>query len=228
MTEIAENLTKVNDRILQACENAGRNRDEVELVAVSKRKPKESIQQALDAGQELMGENRVQEVLAKQPELPGHLRWHLIGHLQSNKVKHAVHCRFELIHSVDSEKILQALNHQAGQEGWTQSILLQVNVAGDAAKFGFSPEEVPAILDTLNDCRNLDLQGFMTLPPLTRDPQEVAPYFAQLRELRDRSSVQSGFELPHLSMGMSRDLEVAIREGATLVRVGTDIFGARD
>ncbi len=227
MTDIVKNLEGVNARIQEACTAAGRAREEVELVAVSKRKPKEAIQEALEAGHLLMGENRVQEVMQKQPDLPSVLRWHLIGHLQSNKVKHALHCRFELIHSVDSVKLLQAIDRQAGEEGWMQSILLQVNVAGDGAKFGFKPEEVPAALDVCNLCRNLDVQGLMTLPPLTQDPHDVAPYFAQLRELRDQCSEESGFELPHLSMGMSRDLEVAVQEGSTLVRVGTDIFGAR-
>lgn len=228
MTDIAQNLQEVHQRIEQACRACERDPAEVELVAVSKRKPAEAVREAYQAGHVLMGENRVQEVVVKQPELPGSIRWHLIGHLQTNKVKQAIQCRFELIHSIDSLKLLDAVNRHAGEAGWTQPILLQVNVAGDAAKFGFEPEEVPSVLEHLNTCRHLDVQGLMTLPPLTRDPEEAGPFFAGLRELRDRAAADSGFPMPHLSMGMSRDMEVAVREGATLVRVGTDIFGARD
>jgi pyridoxal phosphate enzyme (YggS family) len=227
MSELAEHLESVRERIQAACEAAGRPVEEVELVAVSKKKPVEAIREALEAGQDLFGENRVQEVMVKQPELPGSVRWHLIGHLQSNKVKQAVQCRFDLIHSVDSEKLMRALDRQAAEDGWMQPILIQVNVAGEAAKFGVAPDDLLPLLETANDCRHLDVQGLMTLPPLTRDPAEAAPFFAGLRDLRDRAADATGFDLVHLSMGMSRDLEPAIREGATLVRVGTDIFGAR-
>jgi pyridoxal phosphate enzyme (YggS family) len=174
-----------------------------------------------------MGENRVQEVMAKQPELPGSIRWHLIGHLQSNKAKHAIHCRFELIHSVDSAKLLRRLNDQAQEDGWTQPVLIQVNVSGEGAKYGIEPDELIPLLEEANGYRNLEIQGLMTIPPLTREPADAASHFAALRELRDRAVEATGYELFHLSMGMSRDVEYAIREGATLVRVGTDIFGER-
>jgi pyridoxal phosphate enzyme (YggS family) len=221
------NLEKVHERICLACEACGRSAEDVELVAVSKRKPVEALREALAAGQLLFGENRIQEVMVKQPEMPGSLRWHLIGHLQSNKVKQAIHCRFELIHSVDSLKILQALDAEAGEQGFMQAVLIQVNVSGEASKQGVSPEDLPELLEVANGCRNLDIQGLMTIPPFTIDPEEAAPHFARLRELQEASRASSGFELPHLSMGMSHDLEVAIREGATFVRVGTDIFGER-
>lgn len=227
MTSIAENLDRVRERIAAACEACGRAPDDVELVAVSKKKPAEAIREALAAGQDLVGENRIQEVLAKQPELPGSLRWHLIGHLQSNKVKQALHCRFDLIHSVDSAKLLRRLDAQAAEAGWTQSLLLQVNVSGEGAKYGISPDDLLPLLEEANGCRNLDIQGLMTIPPLTREAADASPHFAALRELRDRAAEETGFALYHLSMGMSRDLEYAIREGATLVRVGTDIFGER-
>jgi pyridoxal phosphate enzyme (YggS family) len=227
MTSIADNLIQVQERIREACRACGREDDAVELVAVSKRKPAAAVQEAFDAGQELMGENRVQEVMEKQPHLPGNIRWHLIGHLQSNKVKHALHCRFELIHSVDSAKLLQRVNDLAAEEGWVQPVLLQVNISGEGAKFGLPPEELIPLLEEANTFHHVEIQGLMTMPPLTRDPADAAPHFAALRALRDKAAAETGFTLPHLSMGMSRDLEWAIQEGATLVRVGTDIFGAR-
>lgn len=228
MSTIEENLERVRERMRAALGACGREASDVELVAVSKKKPAEAIRAALDAGQDLMGENRIQEVLAKQPELPGSVRWHLIGHLQSNKVKQAVQCEFELIHSVDSAKLMRRIDTMAGDFGVAQAILLQVNVSGEGAKYGIAPDGLIPLLEEADGCRNLDIQGLMTIPPLTRDPADAAPQFASLRELRDRAAEATGYALPHLSMGMSRDMDYAIREGATLVRVGTDIFGARE
>ncbi|MEX2606975.1 MAG: YggS family pyridoxal phosphate-dependent enzyme [Kiritimatiellia bacterium] len=227
MSSIAGNLEKVRNRIRKACEACGRDADGVELIAVSKKKEVPALREALVAGQTLLGENRIQEVMAKQPELPGSVRWHLIGHLQSNKVKQAIHCQFDCIHSVDSVKLMLALNEEAGNQGIVQPILLQVNISGEHSKFGLNPEELVPLLEQAVRCMHLDVQGLMTIPPFTEDPEKAGPFFAALRELRDQAAAETGFPLTELSMGMSHDLEVAIREGATWVRVGTDIFGAR-
>jgi len=227
MTSIVYNLKAVHERIERACAACGRENDPPELVAVSKKKDVPVLREALEAGIDLFGENRIQEVMVKQPELPGHVRWHLVGHLQSNKVKHAIHCGFELIHSVDSEKLLRALDRTAAEQGVNQAVLLQVNVSGEGSKYGISPGDLIPLLESAADCVRLDVQGLMTIPPASKDPADAAPFFAVLRELRNQAAEATGFDLPHLSMGMSHDLEVAIRVGATLVRVGTDIFGKR-
>lgn len=227
METIADNIARVEARIQSACDACGRHRDSVRLVAVSKNHPAERIREAVDAGLTVFGENRVQEAMGKIPELPGFLDWHLIGHLQTNKVKHAVHCEFALIHSVDSERLLRALESAAEEQGRRQPILLQVNVSGEGSKFGIPPEELEALLEAANACHHLEIQGLMTIPPVAEDPEKAAPHFARLRELRDRMALSSGYALEELSMGMSHDLEIAIREGATMVRVGTDLFGAR-
>lgn len=227
MTNIADNLEAVQHRIHEACSSCGRASDEVMLVAVSKKKEAPLLREAFDAGHRVFGENRVQEVMAKQPELPSAIQWHLIGHLQSNKVKHAVHCGFDCIHSVDSEKILRLLNRESEEQGRVQTVFLQVNVSGEGSKFGIAPEDLEPLLEAATQFHHVDIQGLMTIPPFTEDPEKAAPHFARLRDLRDRAAAQTGFALPELSMGMSHDLEVAVREGATLVRVGTDIFGAR-
>ncbi|WFB35916.1 YggS family pyridoxal phosphate-dependent enzyme [Kiritimatiellota bacterium B12222] len=227
MCEIANNLEKVRARIQRACEQCGRDPSEVELLAVSKKKDVETVREAVTAGQLLLGENRIQEVLIKQPELSGAVQWHLIGHLQSNKVKHAIHCRFECIHSVDSAKLMHALNKEAGEQGVVQNILLQVNVSGEGSKFGIAPDDLIPLLEEAAKCMHLNVEGLMTIPPLSEDPEKAGPYFKQLRDLRDQAAAETGFPLTFLSMGMSHDMEVAIREGATMVRVGTDIFGTR-
>jgi hypothetical protein len=228
MTTIAENLEAVNHRIRKACEACGRDPKSLELLAVSKKKDAETVREAIHAGHTLLGENRIQEVLIKQPELPGSVRWHLIGHLQSNKVKQAIHCRFECIHSVDSAKIMHALNKEAAEQGIVQTILLQVNVSGEGSKYGIPPGELIPLLEEAAGCMNITVDGLMTIPPISEDPEKAAGYFRQLRELRDRAAEETGFPLPELSMGMSHDMEVAIKEGATYVRVGTDIFGSRE
>jgi len=227
MSGIAERLARVEERIQAACDAAGRDREEVELIAVSKKKGVPDIEEALQAGQRVFGENRIQEVMAKQPELPSSAEWHLIGHLQSNKVKQAVYCEFACIHSVDSLKLLHRLEKEASEQGRVQPILLQVNVSGEGSKFGLDPDQVLPVLEEAVGCHHLDVQGLMTIPPFTEDPDKAAPHFAALRRLRDEAAETSGFPLTTLSMGMSHDLEIAIREGATQVRIGTDIFGAR-
>ncbi len=227
MSDLIENIAEVEARIQSACALCGRARDEVTLVAVSKKHPAERLREAYDAGLRIFGENRVQEAMAKMPELPASIEWHLIGHLQTNKVKPVIHCEFGLIHSVDSERLLVALEKEAGEQGRIQAVLLQVNVSGEASKFGLEADALLPLLEKATQCHHLDIQGLMTMPPFTEDPEKAAPHFARLRGLRDRAAAASGFPLPFLSMGMSHDLQVAIREGATHVRVGTDLFGAR-
>lgn len=227
MTDVAANLETVLERVHRACAACGRSPDEVTLVAVSKKKEAPDLREAYDAGQRIFGENRVQEVMAKQPELPSGIQWHLIGHLQSNKVKHAVHCEFDVIHSIDSEKLLRKINEESEAQGRVQRAFLQVNVSGEGSKYGIAPDQLESLLETAIGYHNIDLQGLMTIPPASEDPEKAAPHFVALRELRDRVAASTGFALPELSMGMSHDMEVAIREGATLVRVGTDIFGPR-
>jgi len=227
MTEVVEHLKRVSERMQQACDACGRAPEEVTLVAVSKKKEAALIREVFDAGHLVFGENRVQEVMAKQPELPSAIQWHLIGHLQSNKVKHAVHCEFDVIHSIDSEKLLRKINEESEAQGRVQRAFLQVNVSGEGSKYGIAPDRLESLLEIATGYHNMDIQGLMTIPPASEDPEKAAVHFVNLRELRDRAAASTGFALPELSMGMSHDMEVAIREGATLVRVGTDIFGAR-
>lgn len=219
----AERLENVERRIAAACEKAGRPRDGVRLLAVSKTNPPEAIRAAVECGLRLFGENRVQEAQAKIPMCPGGLEWHLIGHLQSNKAKVAVHL-FQMIHSVDSLKLLQALDAAAHV---ALPVLLQVNVAGEAAKFGMRPDEVAAVIDAANQMRRVEVHGLMTIPPFSPDPEKTRVHFSNLRKLRDQLQDETGTPLPELSMGMSHDLEVAIEEGSTWVRIGTDLFGER-
>jgi pyridoxal phosphate enzyme (YggS family) len=193
---------------------------------VTKTHSAEVVQLAVDAGQLLFGENRVQEAKAKIPELPSKLRWHLIGHLQSNKARLAL-TLFEMIHGVDSIDLLQHLNRVAGDLGVFPRVLLEVNVAGESSKFGFPPQELLSEVESIVQIDRLQIEGLMTIPPLAAAPEHSRKYFVQLRELRDRLEREFKFPLPHLSMGMTADYGVAVEEGATLVRVGTAIFGER-
>ncbi len=219
----AERLEKVDRRIAAACEKAGRPRDHVRLLAVSKTKPPEAIREAADCGLRLFGENRVQEAQSKIPMCPSGLEWHLIGHLQTNKAKVAARF-FQMIHSVDSLKLLQALEAHADV---TLPVLLQVNVSGEAAKFGMKPDEVAGVIEAANQMQKCEVHGLMTIPPFSPDPEKTRVHFSTLRELRGRLQEETGTPLPELSMGMSHDLEVAIEEGSTWVRIGTDLFGER-
>ncbi|MBS1816407.1 MAG: YggS family pyridoxal phosphate-dependent enzyme [Acidobacteria bacterium] len=227
--DIAARLTSVRDRIADAARRAGRPASDVRLVAVSKTFPFEAVRAAADAGQIDFGENKVQEGQAKilaTGALP--LRWHLIGHLQSNKAKKAA-ASFDVIHSIDSVDLLQKVDAAAAERQRAVDVLIQVDLALEPTKFGAPEAEVPRIVEAAMGCQAARLVGLMLLPPAFDDPQATRPFFAALRALRDRhvaSGVPEGM-LHELSMGMSHDFEVAVEEGATIVRVGSAIFGAR-
>jgi pyridoxal phosphate enzyme (YggS family) len=209
-----------------ACRRAGRNTGEVTLVAVSKTVPAARVRDLLEAGQAIFGENRVQEALAKRGEVGSPARWHLVGHLQRNKARHAVGV-FDLIHSVDNLDLARELDRRAQARGIVQPVLVEVNVAGEESKEGIAPAGLVALLEGVALLRAIDLQGLMTIPPPAGDPGASRPWFRELRRLREDASRRLGRSLPHLSMGMSDDFEVAIEEGATLVRVGRALFGER-
>src|SRR5713101_6601066 len=226
MLSIAENLERVRKQMAHAAANAGRAVDEIELVAITKTHPAEKVREAIEAGQGLFGENRVQEARAKIPELPSSVRWHFVGHLQKNKVRQALPL-FEMLHSVDSLALAQDINRIAEEEGLHPRVLLEVNVAGEGSKFGFQPDTLREQMESLLSLSRLSILGLMTIPPLARESEASRKYFVQLRELRDR--VRAGFrvDFAQLSMGMTQDFPIAVEEGATLVRVGTAIFGER-
>ena len=223
---IAENLERVREQIAQAAAKAGRAVEDLELVAITKTHPAEKVREAIDAGQTLFGESRVQEARAKIPELPSNARWHFVGHLQKNKIRHALPL-FEMIHSVDSLALAQDINRIANEEGLHPRVLLEVNVAGEGSKFGFSPDQLHDQMEELLALPRLSILGLMTIPPFAEEAEESRKYFVQLRELRDRLQTEFQVDLAQLSMGMTQDFPVAIEEGATLVRVGTAIFGER-
>ena len=224
---IAENLARVQERVQQAANRSGRSIDDITLVAVSKTWPVETIEEAVQTGLQVFGENKVQEILEKVPALPDHLHWHLIGHLQSNKIRKVLPL-CEMIHSVDSLKLAQGIDRIAAELNLSPRVLIQVNVASDDAKFGFPVSEIRKCVGELNELENIRIEGLMTVPPFDPDPEQVRSHFTSLRKLRDQLVESTGSPLPHLSMGMSHDFEVAIEEGATLVRVGSSIFGNRD
>jgi hypothetical protein len=222
----AENLNSIQQRIAAACQRAGRDANTVTLLAVSKTHPPETIRAAVECGQLWFGENKIQEAKAKIPLCPGKARWQFIGHLQSNKVRDAVEL-FELIQGVDSLAIAKEISKRAEQAAKTLPILLEVNVAGEGSKFGYAPEKLLAELNELNALPRLEIHGLMAIPPYAPVPEKARPYFKKLRELKERAETVLGAPLPQLSMGMSGDFEVAIEEGATIVRVGTALFGER-
>jgi pyridoxal phosphate enzyme (YggS family) len=224
--DLAANLASIQQRIAAACTRADRDPASVTLVAVAKGHPPETVRAAAELGLRLFGENRVQEAKAKMPLCPGRLSWHMIGHLQTNKARDAVEL-FEMIQSLDSLHLAQELNRRAEQAGKRLPVLLEVNVAGEASKFGYAPDRLLAELTALNALPRLEIHGLMTLAPWTPDPEKVRPVFRRLRELKAQCEQRLGAPLPHLSMGMSGDFEVAIEEGATIIRLGTALFGAR-
>ena len=224
--DLAENLNLIQQRIIAACVAGGRAPDSVTLVAVTKGQPPEVVSAAASAGLSLFGENKVQEAKAKIPLCPARSRWHMIGHLQSNKCRDAVEL-FEMIQSVDSLALAQEIHKRAEQAAKTMQVLLEVNVAGEASKFGYRPETLLAELKAINDLPQIEIHGLMTMAPWTLEPEKVRPIFRRLRELKEQCEKILGAPLPHLSMGMTGDFEVAIEEGATMVRIGTALFGAR-
>ena len=227
-TRIEINLEKVQEKIAQAALRAGRSPDDIQLVAVSKTVSAATIQQAINAGVTILGENYLQEARKKIEEIGHPVRWDFIGHLQSNKAKYVVDL-FDIIQSVDRLSLAQEINRLAVKKGKIVKVLLQVNISGEEAKSGIDPAGVAALLRETLALPNLSVQGLMTMPPYFDDPEKARPYFIALRELRDtlRDEYGEHTDLKELSMGMSADFEIAIEEGATIVRVGTAIFGER-
>jgi PLP dependent protein len=227
MDNLADRFAAVRAKIAAAAAGAGRLSDHIELVAVSKTHPPETLRRAVEeAGQTLFGESRLQEARAKQPQLPGRLRWHFIGHLQKNKIRAALP-HFELFHGIDSLETARQVQRIAGEEGLRPAVLLEINLAAEASKFGFPAENLESQIEEILALDRLAIEGLMCIPPPGPTPEHSRPYFVRLRELRDRVQSSARVGLPHLSMGMSNDYEVAVQEGATLVRVGTALFGER-
>ena len=226
MSSVAENLERVREQIAEAAAKVGRAVDEIQLIAISKTHDAGKVRAAYQAGQSLFGESRVQEARAKIPELPSDLRWHFVGHLQKNKIRHALPL-FELFHSVDSLALAQEISRIADEEGMHPRVLLEVNVAGEASKFGFARTALRGEMERLLALRRLTIEGLMTIPPLAPEAEASRKFFVQLRELRDGLESEFQMKLPRLSMGMTNDFAIAVEEGATLVRVGTAIFGER-
>jgi len=227
--EIAASLSAVRQRLARAIDRAGRFPSSVRLVAVSKTRPAGDVRAAFDAGQFEFGENRVQEALEKiaaTSDIP--ITWHLVGHLQSNKARRAA-ASFACIHSIDSAEVLKRVDAAAGEAGRRTELLVQVDLAGEATKHGAPAEAWLSLFDAAADCRAARVTGLMLLPPFTPDPEDARPYFRRLRALRDELAGRGvpADMLRELSMGMSHDFEVAVEEGATIVRVGTAIFGER-
>ena len=235
-TLLLERYARVLDCIDAACASAGRSRESVRLIAVSKLHPAESLAQVAAAGQIDFGENYVQEALQKRQDLSANpataaqcagIRWHMIGHVQSRKAP-LVAGAFNLVHTLDSRKLADAFERRLAEGGARQPVLFEVNVGGESQKSGVMPADLPELADyVLEHCPHLEVQGLMCLPPVFDAGEAARPYFARLRELRDTLSTRLGLPLPELSMGMSGDFEGAVAEGATMVRIGTDIFGPR-
>lgn len=227
---ITENLNQVRKNIQEACEVSGRDPKEVTLIAVSKTKPVPMLLEAYDAGARVFGENKVQEIVDKYPQLPEDIQWHMIGHLQRNKVKYIVD-KVTLIHSVDSLRLAETISREAEKKGVTVPILIEVNIAGEETKFGLSSkEEVISLTEQIAALPNLSVKGLMTVAPPVKDPEENRPFFREIRQLSVDITNKNidNVSMEILSMGMTNDYTVAIEEGATMVRVGTGIFGARD
>ena len=226
---IKENLEIVEENIQKACKKAGRDRSEVTLIAVSKTKPVSDIRQAMDCGITVFGENKVQEIRDKTAEIKEPLSWHMIGHLQANKVKYlpGVAC---MIHSVDNDKLAAEIEKQAAKYDLVMDVLIEVNMAKEDTKFGITPEETIDFVKRISAYEHLNIRGLMTIAPYTDDPESNREYFKGLRLLKDEINSLNipGVKMDTLSMGMTGDYMVAIEEGATLVRVGTGIFGERD
>ncbi len=224
---LAEDIECVLFRIKRAALRAGREPRQIRLIAVSKTVPAERLKEAFDCGLADFGENRIQEARTKIGSLAGlPVRWHFLGHLQTNKAGEAVKMGFELLHSVDSERLLGILENQAAKAGRTQRALIEVKLSAEPSKHGVTEGSFFDLLRASREAPHIRIEGLMTVPPYSSVPEEARPYFARLRVLKERAQTE-GFDLPELSMGMSHDFEVAIEEGATMVRIGTAIFGGR-
>jgi len=226
MSDIADQIALIRGQIDQAAARAGRDASAVRLVAVSKTHPAEAVEAAAATGQTIFGESRVQEARDKIPACPPGLEWHFIGHLQKNKVRQALPL-FSFFHSIDSTALAEAMSRIAGETGKKVEGLLEVNISGEETKHGFTPNQLRAAFPTLIKLPHLHIRGLMTMAPYSDNPEDARPVFRALRELRDELQSAHGHPLPDLSMGMSGDFEPAVEEGATLVRVGSSIFGAR-
>lgn len=226
---IQANLEEVERRIQAACERAGRDRGEVTLIAVSKTKPVELLEDAYRAGTRHFGENKVQELCSKMEVLPADIRWHMIGHLQTNKVKYIVG-RTALIHSVDSLRLAEEIERQAKKLGVTVPVLIEVNAAQEESKFGAKKDEAIALVRAMSVLPHVEIRGLMTVPPIVEDPEDNRVYFREIKQLSVDIAMENidNVSMKVLSYGMTGDYETAIEEGATMVRVGTGIFGARN
>lgn len=226
---LSENLAEVEKNISRACLKSGRSREEVTLIAVSKTKPVHMLQEAYDLGIRTFGENKVQELTEKYDALPSDIQWHLIGHLQRNKVKYIID-KAALIHSVDSLRLAETIEKEARKHDLTANVLIEVNVAKEESKFGVLPEELDSFVDKIAQFSHIRVKGLMTIAPFTENPEENRPFFAGLRKLSVDIAAKNidNITMSILSMGMTGDYQVAIEEGATMIRVGTGIFGARD
>ena len=225
MSAISENTKRVQDRIDRAAQRSGRSADAVKLIVVTKTWPADVVQQVVDAGIRVLGESRVQEAQHKVPDVTGKVSWHLVGHLQRNKVKQALPL-FDLIHSVDTLRLAKEISRRAVQNNTPVRVLVQVNTSGEASKFGVSPSAALDLVGQIDELEGISVAGLMTIGTFDPDPETARPNFVLLRQIRDRIAIHK----PHvsaLSMGMTGDFEVAIEEGATMVRVGTAIFGQR-
>lgn len=226
---IAENISAVQLKIKEACIRAGRNPEDCTLIAVSKTKPLPGLKEAYDAGKRDFGENKVQELQDKIPAMPADVKWHLIGHLQRNKVKYIVD-KVYLIHSIDSYRLAEQVEKEAVKKNVDVNILIEVNVAEEESKFGLTVDNTIAEIEAIAKLPHVHIKGLMTIAPYTDDPETNRPYFKQLKALSDKIKEMNipNVEMKELSMGMTGDYEVAVEEGATLVRVGTGIFGQRN
>ncbi len=227
---VQENLKIVEEKVAAVCQRAGRNREDVTLICVTKTKPVDMLREAYEADGRQFGENKVQEMKDKLPQLPDDIHWHMIGHLQKNKVKYLMDPRIVMIHSVDNLSLAQTISKEAVKAGRVMPVLIEVNVAQEESKFGISCEETEALIREIAMLPGVQVRGLMTIAPYTEDPETNRPYFRRLKELQVdiKSKCIDNVDMIELSMGMTGDYEVAIEEGATMVRVGTGIFGERD
>ena len=226
---LKDNFEEVEKKIQAACDRSGRRREDITLIAVSKTKPVDMLKEAYDFGTRIFGENKVQEITEKYDALPRDISWHMIGHLQRNKVKYIID-KVDYIHSVDSVRLAETIEKEAAKHNLTVKILVEVNVAGEESKFGLSPEEVLPFIEEISEFSHIQVCGLMTIAPFVENQEENRPYFSRLRKLSvdiDSKKVNN-VNMSMLSMGMTNDYEVAIEEGATMVRIGTGLFGARN